>query len=86
MEDDHRTARTRAPPDQGRDELSRIGAPTDWTTTPVARFAYEEDGTYTLLLGHSDGNRDYYLDLESNQILEVLIDQVGQDPHSVFWG
>jgi hypothetical protein len=63
-----------------------LGAPLDWTTMPIARFAYEDDGTYTLYSGGSDGIWDYYLDLESHQILEVLIDEVDQDPTSVFWG
>jgi hypothetical protein len=62
------------------------GASAGWTTMPLARFAYEPDGTYTLYSGNSDGGWDYYLDLEQNQILEVLIDEVDQDPTSVFWG
>jgi Protein of unknown function (DUF3024) len=63
-----------------------LGAPAGWTTMPVARFAYEPDGTYTLYSGNSDGTWDYYLDLEHNQILEVLLDEVDYDPTSVFWG
>jgi hypothetical protein len=63
-----------------------LGAPVDWTTMPIARFAYEDDGTYTLYSGNSNGAWDFYLDLEHNQILEVLIDEVDQDPTSVFWG
>jgi hypothetical protein len=63
-----------------------LSAPAGWTTMPLARFAYESDGTYTLYSGNRDGEWDYYLDLERNQILEVLIDEVDQDPTSVFWG
>jgi hypothetical protein len=68
---------------EGRPVL--LDAPIDWTSVPIARFAYE-DGTYTLYSGGSDGVWDYYLDLEHNQILEVLIEEVDQDPTSVFWG
>ena len=63
-----------------------FGAPESWTTMPIARFACEPDGTYTLYSGNSDGQWDFYLDLEAHQILEVLIDEVDQDPTGVFWG
>jgi hypothetical protein len=63
-----------------------LGAPAGWTSMPLARFAYEPDGTYTLHPGNSEGTWDSYLDLERNQILEVLLDEVDQDPTSVFWG
>jgi hypothetical protein len=63
-----------------------LGASASWTTMPLARFACETDGTYTLYSANSDGGWDFYLDLEAHQILDVLIDEVDQDPTGVFWG
>jgi hypothetical protein len=62
------------------------GAPGEWTSMPIAQIRYEGDGAWTLYFGDRYGKWTMYFDLESNQSINVILDELGSDPTCVFWG
>jgi hypothetical protein len=62
------------------------GAPGEWTKTPIAQVRYEGDGTWTLYFGDHYGKWTMYFDLNTNQPIDVILDEISLDPTSVFWG
>lgn len=53
---------------------------------PIAQLRYEGDGEWTLYFGDRNGKWVLYFDLEPNQRVDVLIDELEEDPTCVFWG
>ena len=62
------------------------GAPGEWTKMPIAQIRYEGKGTWTLYFGDRYGKWTMYFDLDTNQPINVILDEIGKDPTCVFWG
>jgi Protein of unknown function (DUF3024) len=62
------------------------GAPGEWTSMPIAQLRYDGDGEWTLYFGDSNGKWVMYFDLDPKQPVDVIIDELEEDPTSVFWG
>ena len=62
------------------------GAPAEWTRMPIAQIRYEGAGTWTLYFGDRNGTWIMYFDLDTNQPMNVILDEIGSDPTCVFWG
>lgn len=62
------------------------GVPGEWTKMPIAQLRYEGEGTWTLYFGDRYGKWTMYFDLDPKQPVDVLIDELGEDPTCVFWG
>ncbi len=62
------------------------GAPGEWTRMPIAQIRYEGAGTWTLYFGDRNGKWTMYFDLDTNQPMNVILDEIGSDPTCVFWG
>lgn len=62
------------------------GAPGDWTSMPIAQLRYHGDGNWTLYFGDRNGKWVRYFDLDPSQPIDVLIDELEDDPTCVFWG
>jgi len=62
------------------------GAPGEWTSMAIAQIRYEGDGTWTLYFGDRYNKWTMYFDLDSNQPIDVILDEMRVDPTSVFWG
>ena len=62
------------------------GTPGEWTKMPIAQIRYEGDGTWTLYFGDRYGKWTMYFDLDTNQPIDVILDEIGMDPTCVFWG
>ena len=53
---------------------------------PIAQLRYEGDGEWTLYFGDRNGKWTMYFDLDTKQPVDVLINELGDDPTCVFWG
>jgi Protein of unknown function (DUF3024) len=62
------------------------GPPGEWTKTPIAQIRYEGNGTWTLYFGDRYGKWTMYFDLDTNQPIDVILDEIGVDPTCIFWG
>ena len=62
------------------------GAPGESTKMPIAQIRYEGKGTWTLYFGDRYGKWTMYFDLDTNQPINVILDEIGKDPTCVFWG
>ncbi len=60
--------------------------PGEWTKMPVARIRHEGDGTWTLYFGDRYGRWTMYSELDTNQPINVILNEVGVDPTGAFWG
>ena len=63
-----------------------LGAPVKWTKMPIAQLRYEDDGTWSLYFGDRYGTWSEYFDLDRHQPIEVVINELAEDPTCVFWG
>jgi hypothetical protein len=62
------------------------GAHGEWTKMPIAQIRYEGDGPWTLYFGDRNGKWTTYFDLDANQDIDVILDEIENDPTCVFWG
>ena len=62
------------------------GAPGEWTSMAIVQIRYQGDGTWNLYFGDRYGKWTEYFDLDSNQPIDVILDEMGVDPTAVFWG
>jgi len=53
---------------------------------PIAQLPYEGEGTWTLYFGDRYGKWTVYFDLDTNQPINLILDEIGVDPNCVFWG
>ena len=47
----------------------------------IAQIRYEGDGTWTLYFGDRNGKWIMYFDLDTNQPIDVILDEIGAGPH-----
>ena len=52
----------------------------------IAQIRYEGDGTWTLYFGDRYGTWTMYFDLDPKQPVDVLLNELEEDPTCVFWG
>ena len=64
----------------------RKGAPGEWTKMAIAQIRYQGDGTWNLYFGDRNGKSIEYFDFDIDQPIGVILDELGLDPTSVFWG
>lgn len=62
------------------------GAPGEWTSMPIAQLRYEGDGQWTLYYGDRNSKWVLYFDLDPKQPVDVIINELEEDPTCVFWG
>lgn len=62
------------------------GGPGEWTSMPIAQIRYTGDGKWTLYFGDRYGGWTLYFDLEPEQPIDVIIEELEEDPTCVFWG
>lgn len=62
------------------------GAPGEWTSMAIAQLRYEGDGEWTLYFGDRNGKWVMYFDLDPKQPVDVLINELKDDPTCIFWG
>jgi hypothetical protein len=79
------TTRAKSVSTHGRRPVWR-GAPGEWTSMPVAQLRYDGEGAWTLFFGDRNGKWVLYFDLDPKQPIDVLIDELAQDPTCIFWG
>ena len=53
---------------------------------PVAELRYDGDGVWRLYFGDRNGKWTLYFDLEPKQPIDVIINELEEDPTCVFWG
>lgn len=53
---------------------------------PIAQLRYDGDGRWTLYFGDRNGKWVLYFDLDPRQPIDVLIDELRDDPTCIFWG
>ena len=53
---------------------------------PIAQLPYEGEGTWTRYFGDRYGKWTVYFDLNTNQPINLILDEIGVDPNCVFWG
>lgn len=58
----------------------------EWTSSAIARFRYDGEGLWTLYFGDRYGGWTLYFDLDTRQPVDVLINELKEDPTCVFWG
>ena len=58
----------------------------EWTATPLAQLRLEDDGTWTMYTTDDDDEWELFFDLADHQPLEVLLEELTEDPSSYFWG
>ena len=60
---------------------------TEWSRVPVAQLRYNPDTkAWTLYWADRNGRWNLYDDLAPDQPVQVLIDELNDDPTAVFWG
>ncbi len=52
----------------------------------IAQIRYEGDGTWTLYFGDRYDKWTLYFDLDSHQPIDVIINELEEDPTCLFWG
>jgi hypothetical protein len=62
------------------------GAPGEWTSMPIAQLRYQNGGSWALYFGDRYGKWTLYFDLEPGQPIDVVLDELEEDPTCVFWG
>jgi LPS sulfotransferase NodH len=62
------------------------GAPGEWTRMAIAQLRYEGDGTWTLYCADRNDRWTPYFDLDAHQPVDVIIDELENDPTCLFWG
>ena len=50
------------------------------------RSATRATAPWTLYFGDRYGKWTMYFDLDTNQPIDVILDEIGKDPTCVFWG
>jgi hypothetical protein len=63
--------------------LDRAG---DWTSRPIAQLRYDGMGRWTLFFRNRQGGWTEYFDLAPGQPMEVIINEIDNDPTAAFWG
>ena len=58
----------------------------EWTATALAQLRLEDDGTWTLYVTDDDEGWELFFDVADHQPLEVLLEELANDPSSYFWG
>ena len=58
----------------------------EWTATALAQLRLEEDDTWTLYVTDDDQGWELFFDVADHQPLEVLLEELTNDPSSYFWG
>lgn len=58
----------------------------EWTAMPLAQLRLEDDGTWTLYVTDDDEGWELFFDVADRQPLEVLLEELANDPSSYFWG
>ena len=58
----------------------------EWTATALAQLRLEDDGTWTLYVTDDDEGWELFFDVADHQPLEVLLEELTNDPSSYFWG
>ena len=62
------------------------GAPGEWTSMPIAQLRYEGDGLWTLYYGDRNSRWQEYFDIAPRQPIDVIVNELDEDPTCVFWG
>jgi Protein of unknown function (DUF3024) len=62
------------------------GAPGEWTSMKIAQVRYDGDGLWTLYFGDRYDKWTMYFDLDPRQRIDVIIEELTDDPTCVFWG
>lgn len=58
----------------------------EWTATPLAQLRLEDDGSWTMYATDDDDQWELFIDVADHQPLEVLLEELTEDPSSYFWG
>ena len=58
----------------------------EWSAMPLARLRLEQDASWTLLTTDDEGRWEDCLWLDGHQLLEVLLEELDEDPTGFFWG
>jgi hypothetical protein len=58
----------------------------EWTATSLAQLRLEDDGSWTMYTTDDDDQWELFFDLADHQPLEVLLEELTEDPSSYFWG
>jgi hypothetical protein len=61
------------------------GRPGEWTSMPIAQLRYQGDGKWTLRAADRNGKWMRY-PVEPKQSVDVLINELEEDPTFIFWG
>ncbi len=54
--------------------------PGGWTKMPIARIHHEGDRSWALYSGDRYGGWTMYFDLDTNQPINVILNEIGVDP------
>ena len=58
----------------------------EWTATPLAQLRLEDDGSWTMYATDDDDQWEPFFDVADHQPLDVLLEELTDDPSSYFWG
>jgi hypothetical protein len=59
----------------------------EWTETPIARMKYDPDTVeWQLYWMRASGKWERYAGIKPTKHLQLLVDEIVQDPHRMFWG
>jgi len=53
---------------------------------PIAQIRYDDEGLWTLYFGDRNGRWTRYSYLDPERSIDVVIDEINQDPTALFWG
>ncbi len=62
------------------------GAPVEWSKMRIAQIRNRGDGTWTLYFGDRNDKWTLYFELDSHQSIDVIINELEEDPTCLFWG
>jgi DUF3024 family protein len=62
------------------------GRPGEWTTSKIAQLRYDGHDLWTLYFADRYDGWTLYFDLDPHQPVDVIINELTEDPTCVFWG
>ena len=58
----------------------------EWTKAPIAQLRYDGEGLWTLYVADRNDKWSIYFHLDPKQPIDVIINELDEDPSCFFWG